>query len=634
MRVGGKTNYAAGGSVAPNRAQAYTAARKAEGPQKGLSYPELLVDNILGLDNDYLSYGEKFGQGFNKDEIGTLKNVAAGAYEGAKKAVTQPITTAEELLFGIYDSVSNLATEDLDARLTRMFGVGYQDATGEQVNKAREAVIGDALTAAELVPLGMAAKKRADVAGEAVDAAQKAQYERFVDRNTPDEFFDSALGKQFYYPSQAESDMMDANPTPEEQEYIRNRREAEFLEQQGLPSSTILDMTGMLPVPLRTPVGEDFGTRMVAAMTPEEMAAIRPERAQNYGIVPEEVDMQTGIMGAIRKLRGKPAPYGGWYDPGTKQIKINKDVPEDYKSRIVEHEMTHADLDFSQLDRRGSEAGANSSEMARQKAQYLKELGRLSRSATDKDERNFFRDLQNKVRNTTAIEFYYLNPGEALARLAEGDDSRDVRLSALETFNPRLNPQSLPRRGLQSLATGLFSETNRLMSPLQRDFPEATGTLTRDYYARVPMDLSKLVVNDPSYEPRNPSLPWTPASGTPDPFRNVGPAPDVQTSASKSPYSSSGLYGHPFLDSPEDEAQSFGNQPSFVEKGPETAGEGTDDLSLEEYLQSILGREATLADEEFLQALADEDFEGSYASGGIVKGSSLDLDIFEPIPLY
>lgn len=146
--------FADGGPVssAPNRMTAYRNARAAEGPQRGLTYSELLLDNILGLDNEYLSAGERLGQQFNADELGFLKNAAVGAYEGAKRVVSDPIGAGEDLLSGIYDSVSNLATEDLDARLKRMYGVGVDQASDEQVNRARESVFGDALTASQLIP--------------------------------------------------------------------------------------------------------------------------------------------------------------------------------------------------------------------------------------------------------------------------------------------------------------------------------------------------------------------------------------------------------------------------------------------------------------------------------------------------
>jgi hypothetical protein len=167
--------------MAPNRLQAYREARAAAGPQKGLTYSELLLDNIIGLDNDYLSAGEQLGQAFNADEIGFLKNAAIGAYEGAKTAVTQPLTTAEALLSGLYDSGADIAStlgQDptyLDDALREMYGVGYDEATDEQVNRAREALFGDVLNVGS-VATGLGAAGRG-IAG--ISAARRASDEEW-----------------------------------------------------------------------------------------------------------------------------------------------------------------------------------------------------------------------------------------------------------------------------------------------------------------------------------------------------------------------------------------------------------------------------------------------------------------------
>ena len=150
---------------APNRRDAFLKARSEAPKQKGLSYADLLIDNIVGLDNEYESFGEALGKSFNEDEIGTLKNMAVSAYEGAKEFVTSPIETSKDIATEISDSVSRLGTESLDGRLKRMYGIGYQDATEEQVTRAREAVIGDAVVASSLIP---AAKGATTVAKAAI----------------------------------------------------------------------------------------------------------------------------------------------------------------------------------------------------------------------------------------------------------------------------------------------------------------------------------------------------------------------------------------------------------------------------------------------------------------------------------
>jgi hypothetical protein len=140
-------------------------------PNKGLSWGELIVDNILGLDNEYESFGEKLGKAINEDEIKFLKDAAVGVYEGTKEFVQAPVETTKQVVNEIKDSVTRLGSEDLNTRLQRMYGVSYDQATDEQVNQAREAVLGDALTALELVP---AAKVTTTVAGAAIPSGLKA----------------------------------------------------------------------------------------------------------------------------------------------------------------------------------------------------------------------------------------------------------------------------------------------------------------------------------------------------------------------------------------------------------------------------------------------------------------------------
>jgi hypothetical protein len=138
-------------------------------PAKGQDYLSLLVDNIVGLDNNYESAGEQFGKSFNQDELGSLKGMALGAYEGAKEFVDSPVESATSIIADVKDSVYRLGTEKLDSRLKRLYNVGYEDATEEQVTQARESVLGDGLTALGLVPAARLTKNVLDLADNAYD---------------------------------------------------------------------------------------------------------------------------------------------------------------------------------------------------------------------------------------------------------------------------------------------------------------------------------------------------------------------------------------------------------------------------------------------------------------------------------
>jgi len=152
--------YAHGGSVEDQTKMAF----------KGMGYGELIADNIIGLDNEYESLGEKIGKQFNKDEITFLKNMGIGMYEGAKEFVSAPIETAKEGFKEFAVGTTDFLFKDLDTRLQEMFKTDYKNATPEQVTKARESVLGDAVIASGIIPAG---KLVGNVIEGAVDVGTK-----------------------------------------------------------------------------------------------------------------------------------------------------------------------------------------------------------------------------------------------------------------------------------------------------------------------------------------------------------------------------------------------------------------------------------------------------------------------------
>jgi hypothetical protein len=123
-----------------------------EKTQEGMGYGELILDNVIGLDNEYDSFGEKLGRYINEDEIGFLKETGMGMYEGAKDFVQAPIETTKEAVRDVVDSTKALFTQDIDDRLMDMYGVDITNATGDQITAARESILGDALNASSLIP--------------------------------------------------------------------------------------------------------------------------------------------------------------------------------------------------------------------------------------------------------------------------------------------------------------------------------------------------------------------------------------------------------------------------------------------------------------------------------------------------
>tara|TARA_R100000030_G_scaffold56085_3_gene42227 strand:- start:373 stop:3069 length:2697 start_codon:yes stop_codon:yes gene_type:complete len=122
-------------------------------------YLELMLDNVVGLDNNRTSAGEALGQKINEDELQFLKDTGMGIYEGAKEFVQNPIETTKEVVTDVATSVKDLFTKNEEERLQEMFGVDSSEATPEQINQMREGRFGDFLNTASLVPVAGGAFK-------------------------------------------------------------------------------------------------------------------------------------------------------------------------------------------------------------------------------------------------------------------------------------------------------------------------------------------------------------------------------------------------------------------------------------------------------------------------------------------
>ena len=104
-----------------------------EATEQEQSFLEILGDNIIGFDNQRESAGEAIAKKFNEDELGFLKDMGIGMYEGAKEFVKAPIETTKEVVSDIYTGTKDLFTKDLDERLMDMYGVTREEATAEQI---------------------------------------------------------------------------------------------------------------------------------------------------------------------------------------------------------------------------------------------------------------------------------------------------------------------------------------------------------------------------------------------------------------------------------------------------------------------------------------------------------------------
>lgn len=204
---------------------------------KGLSYSEIILDSIIGLENNYETGVEGIVKQFNQDRVSFLKTIGKTIYDETVDFISSPVDmqglekvnpmVAPELKvaeFGvnianeIKEAVKRLSSQDLSTRLQSMFGVDYETATDDQVSKARESVLGDALIVAEVIPAVRAASKavpgevkadlmgqtRALLEGDIVEFSQtSSQPPKGVGANVPG-MFPERVAKEDTYMEQGE----------------------------------------------------------------------------------------------------------------------------------------------------------------------------------------------------------------------------------------------------------------------------------------------------------------------------------------------------------------------------------------------------------------------------------------------
>lgn len=510
----------------PNRMTAYKEARASERP-KGMGYTELFFDNLIGLDNGYDSTIEDMADAYNADKIGFLKNAGKGMYEGAKSAVMNPLDTLGGIASSLYDSGANVLStlgpggeaEYLDSALNDMYGVSYEDATDYQVSKAREAMLGDVMNVASVVPVIRGGTKAVGTASKAVDAAQRDAAKQFFRETRPTFDPSSASDARFYHPSRPENAMMANNPTASEQMYLAAVTEAEKLLNSGTSPQAVQEMTGIVPVPLRTATGGDHGYRLIAALDPEDYTAYRPVSNLDIDVKMDDTlgRNEAGYFG--RREGGRPWQY---------TIGINPKLSAAEKANTLTHEMTHGDLMEGHLG--WNEYGSNPNAAFDQKMDSLKLLDSLISTSKTADEKDMYRSMRQELADMTSYELYSRNPGEMLARLSEGNSTMAKRLTPSQVINPYIAPGSIPKRYSAAIETLLRSEQRPYMQALIKKFGEKLPSFLQAYdpHLDVPMDMDKAVIADPNYSPLNPARVVNPPPyNYPDPWANVGEAPFI-----------------------------------------------------------------------------------------------------------
>lgn len=131
----------------------------------GLGYS--LIDNIIGIDDDFESGGERFGRAVRQDPMGTARAVGGSILDSVSSAVTDPVGTAQGVASDIGQSYLR-SSQGAAAYLPE--GVELTDATYQQIREANEAYLADVTGLAGVIPAGRAIGAVGRAADDAIGA--------------------------------------------------------------------------------------------------------------------------------------------------------------------------------------------------------------------------------------------------------------------------------------------------------------------------------------------------------------------------------------------------------------------------------------------------------------------------------
>jgi hypothetical protein len=406
-----------------------------------------LGDNLIGFDDGVETQGERLGQSartffdaVRSDPLGTAGNMVSGLYGEIERGVRGELTPTETL--GL----------------------------------------------APVVGLGSAAARRVE---DVVDAAQRAQDVRFTLENTPSfpgEPFATTPGREvgFYHPDENELLQIEYAPSATQQRFRDVRDRADALLAGGADRMTTAMGTGILSIPRRTLVGDEFADRQILAAKASALPQLRPSRRDDY---------------FVQRIEDSDLPAGEGYaflNPG--ELPVIAQSPKtdpSVRDPIDRHEMTHVDLAYGDVPY--EEVGTNPANMAGARLDALDEINRRLRAADTPEERQRLMEQREEVRRATSFELYQRNPGEMLARLAEGEPTTARALSLTEALNPYIRPEvGFGRRAAEAATQALLGERAGILSvPLTRAADYfGLPVNPRNYFdahAPVPMDLNRAI---------------------------------------------------------------------------------------------------------------------------------------------
>jgi len=509
-----------------------------------------LLDNVIGVDDDYRTIGEEAGAKLREDPLGVLKSL----YEGGRQSIRDFRGDVKDE--GIVTALTNIPldmSKGMMSSVSRLKGgiEGYK-SSGLTEGEARDAQLGDVLTAsgiAELLPIGkaasipaaatlkLAALKNADkgaatIFDKAMDARQSAEAAEFGVLNGG-EIPASNLGL-FATPNRSREGTFD-----DDKQFgvlaprgIQMLADAEAALASGSSREFIAENYGIRFIDIRDPSGRLRDQRAGLVADPSSIKFSLPNKLEGSHRLSDVVslgpspskefisnyrpDALDNINVEFRDLTDKG--YAGYYDSDGDLIVINSKSPLSDQKKTILHEMEHMLLDQAGFE--DDVVGASSRALFDFKVGRLNSIEskiafhekRLSENRGGDIDRASIEDLKEErdaLKKKTSIEMYTDNPGEYQARVAEGDLGGAKRITPTQRFNPKIvsraKGQGLLERGVEAGLGALLPESRFV--ELARKYPAIreliySGRLDPsafEKHARVPMSAEDTRVFSTAY---------------------------------------------------------------------------------------------------------------------------------------
>lgn len=364
-----------------------------------LSGIELLLDNILGIDNQYETVGERLGTALREDPVAVAQAVGSGLKDTVSTLRGGISGTPSEFIRDIVEGTKDMF-RPMDQRLIDEYGEYATEITPEQYNRVAEGRVGDAVSlGTAFVPTALATRTLASRGLGSLDSALDPKFRAQAERRV------SELSRlENLRPDQIEENLaaISRKEVMEPETFLQNRplftqrsikkefapssvsefarlQEAQYmLDRMSDPSDLfttiydIQDKTGLLPYPIRDAAGNVDEIRFVETFLTEDIQvspsaidlgkrAVKDKKSISQQLVsfldlkddPESISLANDLDDyklTFKDLSKKEKAFAGYHNPSRREIVVNTANPKikeslasngGYVNDVIAHELDH-----------------------------------------------------------------------------------------------------------------------------------------------------------------------------------------------------------------------------------------------------------------------------------------------------